>query len=529
VKTLHAALVVTFVALRFTLHADEPHLHEHSGAPPQKLGTIRFPVSCSSEAQRRFTRGTALLHSFWYEESEKAYREVLAADSSCGMAWWGLAMTQYHPIWAPPTPAELGKGRDAAERAKEARESMKTDRERDYVDAVAAFYDDSETLDHRTRALRFEKAMERVFRRYPSDHEAAIFYSLALIATAPPSDKSYANQRKAAEILNRVLPDEPDHPGVAHLIIHSDDYPELASLALPAARAYAKIAPSAPHALHMPSHIFTRLGLWDESIASNLASAAAAKAYVDRTRPGAAAFDELHALDYLEYAYLQQSADVKARAVVDRVRAAESFDVPNFAAAYCLAAVPARYALERRDWKEAAALAVRPASFPWAKFPFAEAITHFARAVGAAHLKDVAAAKEALRRLEEIQRGLEAAKDAEGDHGTALDVLRSAADLEDATEKHPVTPGVIIPAREQLGDLLLELGRPADALKEYEAANGKAPNRFNGLAGAARAAAAAGDETKARELNQKLVALCLSAETERPELSVARLALKRKS
>jgi len=548
-KTLCFA-VLAALAVASPLTADEPqaHQHQHSGTPPEKLGVVHFPVSCSEEAQRRFARATALLHSFWYDEAAKAYADVLAADPSCGMAHWGVAMSYYHPIWAPPAPDELSKGSQAAQRAKAAAPAMKTERERAYVAAVAAFYDGAQSADHRTRALRFEKALEAVARDHPGDHEAAVFHALALLGTALPTDKTYANQKKAAAILTKVLPDEPEHPGVAHLIIHSYDYPELAELGLDAARAYAKIAPSSPHALHMPSHIFTRLGLWDESIASNLASAASAKAHVEKTLPGAASFDQLHALDYLEYAHLQEGDDARARAVLEQVSAAQKFDLPNFAAAYCLAAVPARYALERRSWKEAAALTVRPAGFPWKTFPYAEAIVHFARSMGAARSGDVAAARQALARLDAIHGILQSSKDvywagqvdiqrkaaagwiahAGGKDDEALALLRSASELEDKTDKHPVTPGPVLPAREQLGDLLLELGKPAEALKEYEASNRISPNRFNGLLGAGRSAEKAGDAAKARELYGKLVVLGSVAQGGRPVLAEAQAYLGRR-
>ncbi|HET8644038.1 MAG TPA: hypothetical protein VFO85_01040, partial [Vicinamibacteria bacterium] len=353
--------------------------HQHAHARPEKLGTITFPTSCAATSQAPFTRAVALLHSFWYDEAEKAFTAIAAADPSCAMAHWGVAMSLYHPIWAPPTPAELERGRAAAARA--AALPAASERESAYVAAINAFFADAATRDHAARAQAYEKAMEQLHQRFPDDREGGIFYALALLGTAPPRDKTYANQKTAAGILNRVLPLQPDHPGVAHYLIHSFDYPQLAELALPAARSYAKIAESSPHALHMPSHIFVRLGMWDDSIRSNQESAAAARAHIEKTQPGAFSFDELHALDYLAYAFLQQGRDAKAREATGRVRSASRLDNANFAAAYALAAAPARYALERGRWSEAAALEVAPASFPWDKFPFAEAIIHFARAV----------------------------------------------------------------------------------------------------------------------------------------------------
>ena len=462
-------------------------------------------------------------------------------DRACGMAHWGVAMTYYHPIWAPPTPAELAAGRAAAEEA--TRLGARSERERGYIAAIGTFYKDADKLDHRTRALAFRDAMEKLAAD-PKDHEAAIFHALALLGTAPPTDATYANQKRAAEVLNRLLPEHPDHPGILHYVIHSFDYPALASLALPAARSYAKVAPSSPHALHMPSHIFTRLGLWDESIASNLASAAAAKAQVARTHPGATAFDDVHALDYLEYAYLQLGDDRKAREVVDELAKTSRFDEPNFAAGYAAVAVPARYALERRDWRTAAALEPPAIELPWERFAYAKGITWFANALGAARLADLDRGRQALARLEALHAALVKEPPAgpydwagqvdamrlaaagwvafaEGRKEEAVRLLTAAAEKEEAVGKHPVTPGAVLPAREQLGDLLLELGKTREALAAYQAALRDAPRRFNGLAGAARAAELAGEQAEARKLSEELLALC-SQPCERPEAQRAR-------
>src|SRR3990172_4240798 len=363
------------LALAGAAVSDEDHSqHRHGSGEPEKLGRVAFPVSCNEAAGETFGRAVALLHSFWYGEAEKAFTDVTGLDPSCVMGHWGVAMSNFHPIWAPPTPAEFERGRAAVARAQAA--PAKTDRERDYIAAVASFYE-GDGGDFSSRKLAYEKAMEEVHQRHPEDREAAIFYAPALLGTAPPTDKTYTKQKKAAEILNTILPSAPEHPGVAHYLIHSFDYPALAELALPAAHAYSKIAASSPHALHIPSHIFTRLALWDDSIQSNIASATTAERYVEKTMPGAASFDELHALDYLAYAYLQQARDDKAKEVMGKITAVERLDLPNFAAAYALAAVPARYALERRQWKEAAALTVRPASFPSPRDPSAQALTQF--------------------------------------------------------------------------------------------------------------------------------------------------------
>src|SRR6186713_348094 len=290
---------------------DDVKDHQHHHGTPEKLGTVTFPTSCAAASQAPFTRAVALLHSFWYAVAEKAFTEVAASDPTCAIAWWGVAMSNYHPIWAAPTPAEFTRGQEAVAKALAA--GAKTEREKDYIAAIAAYYNGGP--DHPARAAAYQKAMESLAARYPDDREASIFHALSLLGIASPADKTYANQRKAGEILNRVLPQQPDHPGVAHYLIHSFDYPALADLALPAARSYSRIAESSPHALHMPSHIFVRLGLWDDAIKSNEESAAAALAHIHKTDPGSSAFDELHALDYLEYAFLQQGKTDKAREI----------------------------------------------------------------------------------------------------------------------------------------------------------------------------------------------------------------------
>jgi tetratricopeptide (TPR) repeat protein len=503
------------------------HEHDHAHLAPEKFGQVRFPTSCKPEVQPAFERGLALLHSFAYVKAATVFQEVSAKDPGCGMAQWGVAMTYFHTIWGPPTDDEFAAGRTAAQKA--AALGAPSARERDYIAAIGAYYN-GDAVAHPTRVVTYEMAMAGVDERNPDDHEAAIFHGLAILGIAynSPADKTYARQKEAAKILNRLLTVEPEHPGIAHYMIHSFDYPELAALALPAARAYAKIAPSAPHALHMPSHIFTRLGMWKESIESNLASKQTAQAWIAKTHPGATAFDALHATDYLEYAYLQTGQDAKARELVDNVARVTSFDIPQFAAAYALAAVPARHALERRAWKEAAAVTAQPATFPWAKYPYAKAIVHFARAVGAARAGDPETARSDLAKLTEIQASLKGQKGfdwatqveiqrraaagwlarAEKKDAEALELMRSAADLEDSTDKHPVTPGSILPAREQLADLLSELGQPAAALAEYERSLRSAPERLNSYDGAARAAEHAGKKQQAKVFHERLTTLC---------------------
>jgi tetratricopeptide (TPR) repeat protein len=540
-QAVRCSLVVAGTLIIAPAAASAQAEHDHAHTAPEKLGQVHFATSCSRVVQPAFERGLALLHSFGYGQASTAFAAVAVQDPKCAMAQWGIAMSNFHTIWGPPTEGEFAAGRDAAQKA--AALAAPSERERDYVTAINAFYQ-GDGVAHPARVLAFEQAMAKVAERNLQDHEAAIFHALALLGVAynSPPDKTYARQKQAAEILNRLLPLEPEHPGIAHYVIHSFDYPALADLALPAARAYAKIAPSSPHALHMPSHIFTRLALWQESIDSNLASAEAARQWVEGTHPGATSFDGLHAMDYLEYAYLQTGRDAQARELVTRVASVTSFDVPNFAAGYALAAIPARYALERRAWKEALALAVGPASFPWEKYSYAEAITHFARAVGAARSGDLETARVAVAKLASIQSALAGQKGfdwatqveiqrraaagwlarAEARDEEAVALLRSGADLEDTTDKHPVTPGSVLPAREQLADLLAELGRPGAALTEYEASLRSAPVRFRSFWGAAQAAEQAGNATQAKTYYAKLAELCGGVGSNRAELAQAK-------
>jgi tetratricopeptide (TPR) repeat protein len=513
---------------------------QEKGAPQEKLGTVNFPVSCSPAASQQFERAVALLHSFWYEEASKAFTEVTVTDPSCAMGFWGVAMSMYYPLWYPPNEATLKAGVAALDRAKAA--GAKTQRERDYITAIDMFYRDWDKSDHRSRTLAYEKAMERLYTRYPDDREAGIFYALALNATAPPTDKTYANQLKAAAILEKVLTEQPNHPGVAHYLIHSYDSATLASRGLPAARSYAKIAPSAPHALHMPGHIFTRLGLWQESIDSNRTSADAGTAYSARTGAAGVWDQTLHSLDYLVYAYLQTGRDVAAKRVADEVATIQKAYPESLAAAYALAAIPARVALERRRWPEATSVSLSPSTFPWSKFPWGEGIISFTRALGMARTGDVAGAEKEVDKLASLRDSLVQAKNkywadqvevqrraalgvvarAQGKNQEALNLLRSAIDLESSMDKHPVTPAPVVPARELLGDLLLELNQPKEALAEFEGTLAAEPNRFRSLFGAGQAAELSGDAGKARALYTKVVALSDRADTERPEIKQAK-------
>jgi hypothetical protein len=513
--------------------------HEHPAAAPEKLGKVNFPVSCDAALQQQINTAVAMLHSFWYEKANETFAGVAEKDPSCGMAYWGIAMTYYHPIWEAPGPAALKQGSETVEKAKSA--GAKTQRERDYIATIEIFYKDSDKLDHRTRALAYEKAMEQLQARYPDDREAAVFYALSLLANAPPADKTYANQKKAGAILEKIFAEQPDHPGVAHYIIHAYDYPPLAPGALDAARSYAKIAPDSPHALHMPSHIFTRLGLWQESIDSNLAAEAAAQKY-------GATGNELHADDYLVYAYLQGAQDREAKKVLETKPQPRKDDPQYFNGLYATGAIPARYAVERHRWAEAAALSEPPNTFPGGRYAWTEANIHYARALGAAHTGDTDAVQKSLQQLTSLRDTLTQGNDkywaeqvqiqqetgtawltlAAGKHEEALQRMRAAADHEDATEKHNVTPGVILPARELLGEMLLELNQPAQAVVEFEATLRVAPNRFNALAGAARAAQLSGDNGKAKSYYAKLLAICDHADGDRPELQNARELLAQK-
>jgi len=521
--------------------AQEDHSqHQHAVAG---LGTVDFPASCNATAQKLISRGTALLHSFGYEEARITFTDAAKADPACAIAYWGVARTWYHPIWAPPSPGELKQGAAALNRALAI--DPKTDRERDYINALAVFYKDWQTVDHVTRTKNYEQALAGVCNRNPGDDEAAIFHALQLVAIGylDPADKTYTWQKKGSEILNQMLLRHQNHPGVAHYIIHSVDYPSFAELGLNAARAYAGIAPDSPHALHMPSHIFTRLGQWDDSIASNTASTKSAIAEAQRLHGGGGAFNQLHAMDYLVYAYLQQAKDTSARKALAEMDEITRLDENQFAAAYAFAASPARWALERHDWRAAAALEIKPAWFPWNTFRNAEALVHYAKAIGAARAGDVVAARRSSDEIAAIRRAMPATRDydwsgsmgaqweaataliawAEGKKEEGLRLLRTAADHEDAIDKHPVSPGALLPVREMLADLLMENGAAPEALQEYEAVLKTAPRRLNATAGAAKAADKAGDKTKARDYALQLREIANNAETSRPELEWARV------
>jgi hypothetical protein len=521
---------------------DPEHSHEHS---PQ-LGKLSFETTCSQAAQAAFERGLGWLHSFEYRRAEQSFSEAAGVDPNCGIADWGVAMSFYHPLWDGPTSAELDKGKNAIGKAKTV--GAKSQREKDYIAALETFYRDADGLDLKTRALAYSEAMERLHARYPQDDEAAVFYALSLIAAGTmDGDPAFPKQRLAGALLNQVLAKNPDHPGVAHYLIHSFDYPSLAELALPAARRYATIAPDSAHAQHMPSHIFTRLGLWDEAISSNRAAETAAIAYAKSSGMPGAWDQQLHAMDYLAYAYLQSGRDSEAQRVLDELNTITQADPPTRTVAYAVTAIPARLALERRQWREAAALQLPPnlqdlsalSNHKWAM-----AHIDFARAVGAARSGDLRLARKEVAKLSTLEEALMIrpgeydwrkqvsierqiaegwAAHAAGKDDDGLRLMRTAADLDDATEKNPVTPGSILPAREQLGELLLEVGRPREALKEFEASLQRAPRRLAGLYEAARSAKLAGDTAKADRYFVELAKMTEQGDGNRPEVKTARL------
>jgi len=509
--------------------------HRHSAEGAEKLGKVSFPISCSAAAQSQFERGVALLHSFWYEEAEKSFKQVTATDATCAMAYWGQAMSIYRPLWVRLTEADLTRGRELMEKARAA--AAKSQRERDYVAALSTLYQADEKIGYHERTVAYCQAMQKVHQQYPKDNEASVFYALALLASTPDGDTSLKNPREAIALLNEIFKEEPNHPGVAHYLIHAADNPQLAELGLPAARRYAEIAPASPHALHMPGHIFARLGLWQEDIKSNLASLAAAR------QPSAmniGAEHQVHAMDFLEYAYLQIGDSAKAKTMVDQLSSIRPEDVDPGLDSYLnqmLAHFPAMYALETHDWKAAEALPVRAEAEP-----YHQATTYWARAVGAGHLHDVAGARDAVGHYEATVEATRKTKNAfraeylasegnqarawllfaEGKNSEAIDLLRSEADKQDAEGKGEVA----LPVREMLGDMLLELGRSQEALREYELSLKTDPNRFNGLYGAAHAAELSGEPAAATRYFTQLLENCgTSGPSDRPELSRARALL----
>ncbi len=503
---------VFVAAIAATLLATAP---DGLAAAP-KADDAHIAISCEAAAQEAFDRALTFLHSFEYHEARIIFDEAAARDPACAMARWGAAMTLWHPLWAPPDAAALEEG---TRLLAETRGLEATAQEKAYIDALSAFFSSADPATHRERAGAFERKMAAVHAENLSDPEAALFYALALLATADPRDKTYAHQFKAAGVINWVGSSRPRHPGVLHYLIHAYDFPTLAHLALPAALAYADVAPDSAHAQHMPSHIFTRLGMWERALGSNIESTRSAEEYTHRAHLAGHYDEGLHSMDYLMYAMLQTGRDGDAAKLLADLTNIGKASEDNFKVAFTYASSPARYALERRQWREASDIALAPENFPWKDFPWARSIVHFARGIGAARGGDLNKAEAELVTLKTLQGELApttlpywreqvavqigqveawilfARKDIE----KALAAASAAADREDAVDKHPVTPGEVLPARELYADMLREAGRNEAALAEYEAVLKRAPNRLNALLGAAAAAKAAGEDALAAD------------------------------
>jgi len=508
-----------------------------------QFGELKFSLSCNYETREAFDLAVALLHSFQYNESEKAFVKVIDADPNCPMAYWGVAMSIYHAAWFPPTKEDLLKGSSVLKIAKTL--SM-DDKQRDYINAIDAFYTNWETIDHQTRAKRFENKMEQIHLKYSEDIEAAIFYSLALFSTRDRVGKDFINERKAGKILEGLFKENPNHPGIAHYIIHNYDNPVLAQKGLETARRYASIAPSSAHAQHMPSHIFTRLGIWEESIESNLLSAESSKCYTESAALTGTYFEELHAIDYLVYAYLQNGDNANAELQYNQIKEKRTFHPTNITAAiYPLTAIPARLALENKDWKRAANLKLHEMNLSWKQFPWQEAIHHFAIALGAVNTSDFNTVEEKIEVLKNLHQNLIALNDKtksiqiklveiqikttqawlsfrKNDLKKGLALMQEATEIERHTSKHPVTPGDVLPTIELLGNMLLEMNKPKEALLVFEENLKDRPNRFNGIYGAAIAAKQIGNNEKATLYFKQLIELTKYSNNERPEIAEAK-------
>ncbi len=519
--------------------ADEDHHHEE--LTQQQLGTVHFSVSCTPDAEKTFEKGVALLHSFWYEESEKTFQDAAKQDPKCAMAYWGEAMSLWHQLWNRPDAATVKQASAELEQADELKPP--TARERDYIHAMQAFYSNNPKADHEARTRAYSAAMEKVYKRYPDDHEAAAFYALSLIASEPDDDSTFANRKQAGAILEKLFAEEPNHPGIAHYLIHTYDKPQLAQLGLPAARRYAQIAPAAPHALHMPSHIFARLGLWQDDIDSNLASIAATRKATEMHMGGEG--HQFHAMDYLVYAYMQSGREADALRVLEEAKAMppmkDMYGMGYDPRTNALIAFPARYEMEMHHWTEAAALTPNPDATGGDG-----SITYWARAIGAARTGNVAQARTDIEHIEAIHKTLIDQKKksfaegveqdrkeatawldhAEGRNEAAIASLRAIAEKQEASgdESDYETP-----AREMLADMLLDMRRPEQALAEYKTSLKFFPNRFNSLYGAAQAAEMAGQTSEATEYYAVLVKTCEGGSSARPELTKAKQAVVAKN
>jgi tetratricopeptide (TPR) repeat protein len=521
-----ALLAVTVSITALALSSSQPLVAQSD--VDQQLGSVHFQTSCNEVAQRRVDRAMRYQHSYWYAPAKEIFEEALKADPTCAIAQWGIALTLLdNPHNAIPQ-ANLGPGLAAIEKANQM--GAKTEREREYIDALMLMYANYDKLSHVQRIRLFRDAQAKIAAKYPDDDEAQIAYAITLNTSADLNDKTYVQQMKGAALLEPISQRQPRHPGVTHYLIHLYDYPETAAKGIDAANRYAQVAPAAPHAQHMPSHIYTRVGYWKQSIDSNIASVKAAKAEKS-------VGNYLHAQDYMVYAHLQLGQDKEARGVMDDMMRDSDFKAGVLGAHYALAAAPARYAIERGDWNGASELVVRPSNFA-----FVTAISHFARAVGAARSGKPDAAKPEISKLAELRDKLRDAKDnywaeivdiqrqvaaawvlhAQGKYDEALEAMSAAADAEDKTEKHAVTPGPLAPARELYGEMLLDRGKAKEALAAFEATKAKEPNRFRGFLGAAQASEKLGDKATAKANYEKLLALTAGSNSDRPELATAR-------
>lgn len=506
------------------------------------FGEVSFSLSCRYDLRETFNLGLSLIHSFEYAEAEKAFVSILDQDSECLMAYWGTAMSILnHPLSLKQNPESLKRGEALLKVAQTL--APNNDREKDYIDAVSIYFKDWQTLDTQTRKLKYESKMKELYVKYPGDVETAVFYSLAILATADLNDKTYSKQKESGKILENLFKTNPNHPGIAHYIIHNYDSPELANLALKTARQYSVIAPASAHAQHMPSHIFTRLGLWDESIKSNIDSANSAVCYAESVNPNASWVSEIHAIDYLVYAYLQLGDNARAKLEMDKVKEIkEVFPKDHFASAYALIAIPARLAVENKNWELATKLELPNTNLDWGKATWPKAILHFSRALGFTNTGNSLAAQKELEILISLRDRLNEAENiyesgqvtiqieaikgwieySKGNADKAIEYMKLASNLESETSKAAVTPGEIIPADELLADLYLALNRPEDALKAYKLNLKGHPSRFNGIYGAAKAAQQLNDTKLTAYYFQKLIKLSENVNSSRPEIAEAK-------
>ena len=537
-KRLVILLLLLSLACLPAAFGDDEHHGHHEAA--EQLGTVSLPISCAPAVQKPFERAVALMHSFWYEEAEKQFTDIAQKDPRCAIAHWGVALSLYHQLWDRPQEPVLKHGWEEIQKAQSLR--AKTDRERAYINALAEFYRDYAGRDHQARATAYAQAMEKLYARYPNDHEAGAFYALSLLGSVPLNDTTFVNQKKAMAVLMPLFRDNPTHPGLAHYIIHACDSPQMASMGLESARRYARIASSSPHAVHMPSHIFARLGLWQEDIQSNLTSVALTRKTAAMHMGGAS--HQLHAMNFLVYAYLQVGEDQAAKQIVNdlpktiaEIKAEHGHDTMLRHIGYATTEFPALYALEMHRWADAAALQA-----PEEVGPLDQLTTYWARATGAGYLRDADQARKDLEHYDSLVESVRKSKQAyladmlmgvprdevaawvafaEKKNDEAVRLMRRAADRQDAEGKGETE----IPAREMLANMLLELNRPQEALAEYEQSMKVDPNRFNGLYGAARAAELAGQAAKANSYYATLLKNCVNAHSDRPELARARTVL----